>query len=966
MKKRIISLLLVFCMVYSMVPCVYAKTTVHVYADVSDYVAGQAYTSNVVGRNGIGHWYYSSQLGDKAADDSYLRLELKSDQPRFAVGENGSAVVITDKTNPLVFSVDIYGDDDFTDFFLASKSNIKIAGDNPVLSNQLEQGKWNTYSAVIVGDSTTLTTHAYLNGEYISQRVVNKSSISGGELRFVIDAAGTSNKFMYIDNLKLAEIDEYVKPEWISDYISDGKIVNYYRKNCGDILGLINNKLDKKIYKTDTTEALDSEYLSEGMVLELGYQIPGFLDVKKTYIADEVQSDADQAINGLTIPAEVTENIELPTQIGTVSVSWSSNDEALMTSTGVITRPDVDDLPVTLTGTFNDGIITKTKVYNIIVKGLGKQTDINLIDAELSTNNAQIGDEISFKLKRYDDYQIKELPCTASCENPNVVIDNDNKKITSQQPGVYTITLEATQLDVECETVITFDDRMEYQVFGEEVVYTEDFEGDYDSNIIVTDAVVEDYNGSKAMHVPSSGMLNSAVFGPVENGKVTTLEDAVIEADVYVAHCVASSQSNFTIRMRDNGSSGYNFAYHVVAFLSDEYPNTLSTSADNGYSRVNSVFSLSKGSGNMASGWNYGILNHVPEVYGRSSFDKLYRLRAMVMENSFVTQVYDGDTLVYSESVPISTLDGDTASISAGGFRFVSHSTEAYVDNVVISKPEWINELKVIPNNELVELNDEGIGTMEYKVLGRSTGGNWVELDGSKYTASVVGDNVSVDSNEITVTGEGMRYIAVNTGTHYSVARIQALENASEISAACDNLTIENADAIKNDFSLPTADDCDIKWSVMENEYLVLDGNTVRVTRPSSDANDASVNIYATVYGDGFILNKTFPVCIKAEISDSRAVSEAVGEITLPTVVNSDISLPATVLDEGVSIQWESSNPSVISNTGSVTRPKADTTVRLTATYTRGTVTHTQNYIVQVSGTGQTPGGGHSRRNFLQ
>ncbi|MFC6605032.1 family 43 glycosylhydrolase [Ectobacillus funiculus] len=91
---------------------------------------------------------------------------------------------------------------------------------------------------------------------------------------------------------------------------------------------------------------------------------------------------------------------------------------------------------------------------------------------------------------------------------------------------------------------------------------------------------------------------------------------------------------------------------------------------------------------------------------------------------------------------------------------------------------------------------------------------------------------------------------------------------------------------------------------------------------------------------------------VSESMTDQEAVAKAVGTLSLgdTSSVIQDLKLPVTA-DNGVSISWKSDSPSVISDTGKVTRPvkdQKDTNVTLTATISRNGHSETKNFTVTV------------------
>ncbi|WP_117168123.1 LamG-like jellyroll fold domain-containing protein [Paraliobacillus sediminis] len=130
-------------------------------------------------------------------------------------------------------------------------------------------------------------------------------------------------------------------------------------------------------------------------------------------------------------------------------------------------------------------------------------------------------------------------------------------------------------------------------------------------------------------------------------------------------------------------------------------------------------------------------------------------------------------------------------------------------------------------------------------------------------------------------------------------------------------------------------EDYRVKLSIGENTY---DGVFIRQWDPTSES---WVMTFSAMSGEGVVIwgshvesssDDELVAAIKTELSD-----------TIPTTVISDVSLQ-TVATRGTQISWESSEPEVLSNDGTVVRPRfgmRDAPVELTATITLGDVTET-------------------------
>ena len=101
---------------------------------------------------------------------------------------------------------------------------------------------------------------------------------------------------------------------------------------------------------------------------------------KPTIDPDEEAVAKDAA--ALTVPETVTEagNLHLTTTGDNSStITWSSNNETIITDAGVVTLPTKADETVTLTATVTKGLASQTRTFNILVK-----TDTSFRQAELA------------------------------------------------------------------------------------------------------------------------------------------------------------------------------------------------------------------------------------------------------------------------------------------------------------------------------------------------------------------------------------------------------------------------------------------------------------------------------------------------------------------------------------------------------------------------------------------------------
>jgi hypothetical protein len=150
----------------------------------------------------------------------------------------------------------------------------------------------------------------------------------------------------------------------------------------------------------------------------------------------------------------------------------------------------------------------------------------------------------------------------------------------------------------------------------------------------------------------------------------------------------------------------------------------------------------------------------------------------------------------------------------------------------------------------------------------------------------------------------------------------------------------ETKDTVTSDFDLPTSiQDLEIVWT-SDSPFAVIEQSNVIITRQTEDIH---VTLTATVTINGKTFNKTFEFTIVKTNVDFNVLFNA---IQLPNEVTGSITLPISV--DGHSIQWKSSNESILSNTGVVNLPDFNRIVFLTATFTVDGITQSRTYSLTV------------------
>ena len=157
---------------------------------------------------------------------------------------------------------------------------------------------------------------------------------------------------------------------------------------------------------------------------------------------------------------------------------------------------------------------------------------------------------------------------------------------------------------------------------------------------------------------------------------------------------------------------------------------------------------------------------------------------------------------------------------------------------------------------------------------------------------------------------------------------------------------------VTGNVTLPTtgADEVVISWMSSDTSIISTEGT---VTRPTDM--DTMVRLTATLSKNAAMGMRTFDlvVIITDAGADTIAVRDAKNALEIgysgtdtAISVTENVTLP-TAGANGVVISWMSSDPSIISTDGTVTRPTdMDTDVRLTATLTRGGASDTKTFTL--------------------
>ncbi len=151
---------------------------------------------------------------------------------------------------------------------------------------------------------------------------------------------------------------------------------------------------------------------------------------------------------------------------------------------------------------------------------------------------------------------------------------------------------------------------------------------------------------------------------------------------------------------------------------------------------------------------------------------------------------------------------------------------------------------------------------------------------------------------------------------------------------------------VSQSLSLPTrgSNGSVITWTSDDQKHITNQG---RVYKPLFDESDAHVELVAKITRYNTVIYKTFNLTVLKDSENkektillrayqSLDIQKLLGENTSDLEVTKDLVFPTSFGNDGVSIQWESSNPEIIANDGKISRPAQNEYITVTAIFKLG------------------------------
>ncbi|MDD4504000.1 MAG: hypothetical protein PHS15_04130, partial [Clostridiaceae bacterium] len=690
-------------------------------------------------------------------------------------------------------------------------------------------------------------------------------------------------------------------------------------------------------------------------------------------VADSDIADADFnwldeiILNGNDSLNNIVSDLRLPTMgdYGS-SISWFSDNTAVVDSDGTVIRPD-EDRVVTLTAYINMNTAAREKQFNITVKALGV-SDAEIVDADqlwltgtrILNGNSSL-DNVTGSLSLPVLGQYGSTISWAS-DNTDIVAVNGTVTRPSHAQGDQTVTLTATIRNGEAERQITF--TLIVMVRDEDKVLAD--------SAWLADAVI--LNGNRGLNnvvanlnLPIVGNNGSTISWTTSdisvvaaNGKVTRPALGSGNMEVTLMATISSGAATpagryFSVTVRAIGNSDEELVEQDKEWLTDAWIKNLNSSLN--MVTTDLILRTEGLIGGSTISWESSDPS-VVDIYGRvtrptyTQGGKSVSLTATISKGVAipVTKVFTVYVIAL-EQTPEEKYIEDEAKVNA--------DYEWLEDAIILNGNSALSN--IIGNLNLPPLGDNG-STISWT----STDTGTVNVNGTVTKPSFTQGNKTVTLTA--AIGRG----AVTPVTKIFIVTVIALEEAAEEKVNADYAWLvdteilngnSSLDNVTNNLKLPAEgpNGSSISWA--SDNAMVVDTEG-RVTRQSYTHGDRNVMLTATI-SMGLSVTKTFTVkVIKLEQTAAERDAEKVNADNAWLVaavilkdnsalnsVTGDLNLP-TIGENGSVISWTSSNTEFVREDGTVKRPtytQGSKSITLTAAIKMGLSTVEKSFNVTVA-----------------
>lgn len=634
------------------------------------------------------------------------------------------------------------------------------------------------------------------------------------------------------------------------------------------------------------------------------------VNVKKRKTTIELVSDAKDSLSFDTFKGENTSesnviyNLSFPTSLeNNITVEWSSDDEGTINEYGEVYRPYPGDPPkeVELKATIKSGYVSETRIFDLIVPAFTTTAEF-----EEKISNSMVFSKLSHE-----------------------TIGGVTSNLYLPETWYYNSTIEWTS---NSEAI---------SIVGDEGVVTRPANGSGNANVLLTAKITRgDEVYTKSFNVTileldyqlgivdiwsencDDWSLGAIDFISDGGGWKKPLDENSVDRGTAAVHEDPMNPSNNVIRYYNNDPD-YPSTTGLRFFLSKNYKGTIIC----------------------------GCKIYIPADFQDHS-DTKFLLGAEGASGGIATVMFSANG-----KLRLSGKDAETVTENSTG------SSAYYWVDTEYPMGKWI-DIKYVLDRDAERyhfyINDECI-----TANGRVKKGN-LETSAVDYDSSLgipyayYRESRDNDYRGLTFTlycndrfsPSNLAYIDdlyIKEQVKFTSSQIE-LADAFEREFLADN----NIMSLSNDLVIPTVSASGITVTTSSsNTDLILDNGKIKNLVPGAILNytvsyDNGICVYNRVYNIKLASASDSVTDNEAVIKDVESVINGLKANYLLTGLKSDISLSATG-EYGSTLTYSSSNTSVITNSGVITRGVTSSSAVFTVTATRGEVTHSQNISITVA-----------------
>ena len=624
--------------------------------------------------------------------------------------------------------------------------------------------------------------------------------------------------------------------------------------------------------------------------------------------------------------SSVTKNLTLPAAgIDHSTITWASSDVAVVSNGGVVSRPLTQDASVTMTATITVGSASDTKLFPITVKAqMTEAQAVAAAKAALAITYAS-GDSASSVTKNLT------LPATGLDTSTITWVSNNSSVVSNSGVVTQPLTQDASVTMTATITVGSASDTKAFPITVKAQMTDAQAVAAAKAALAITYGSGDSASSvTKNLTLPATGIDSSTITwvsdntGVVSNAGVVTqplTQDASVTMTATITVGLASDTKAFPITVKAQMTD----AQAVAA--------------------AKAALAIAYGSGDSAS-----------------SVTKNLTLPATGLDTSTITWVSSDASVVSNAGVVTQPLTQD-ASVSMTATITVGSASDTKLFPITV-KAQMTEAQAVAAAKAALAItyaSGDSASSVTKNLTLPATGLDnstitWLSSDSSVVSnAGVVTQPLTQDAS-VTMTATITVGSASDTKLFPITVKAQ-MTDAQAVAAAKAALAItyggeDSATSVTQNLTLSTDGlyGTSISWSSSDLSVIT---NAGVVSQPATQ--DANVTLTATISLRAASDTQTFPVTVKAQMTEAQAVAAIKEDLEIGFADGdsaASVTQNLTLLPSGPfnsTIGWVSNNESVVSDAGVVTQPLTqDSNVTMTATITVGSASDTKNFPITV------------------